>query len=213
MLPRSPSGGFGTDSREGPAQSVTARIRVAIGIVVAALVCLVTALPTGLHGAEPQPAPTSAPEYSVKAALLVEIARFVHWPTNTYATPSTPVVIGILGEDPFGPYIVQVAGKKMVDGRHFVLKLATNAKDLAGCQIVFVPKTESLATSGALAAFAGKPVLVVGETEKFCHEGGMISLLLNGTRSFIEINLRAANAAGLDISGHLHNNDGVRILR
>ena len=40
-------------------------------------------------------------EYQIKAAFLYNFAQFTQWPTNAFAGPDKPLVIGILGADPF----------------------------------------------------------------------------------------------------------------
>ena len=209
MLPRVPSPVPVPVSPGAAARPAVACVRCVMAMFLAALLSL---LPAASRAAEPQPL-TSASDYEIKAALLVEIARFVHWPTNTYATPKTPVLIGILGEDPFGDSITKLAEKTTVDGRRFVLKRSANANDLTSCQIVFISKTEPTIGAGILATFAGRPILLVGDTERFCRNGGMVTILLNGSRPFLEINLRTSSAVGLDISGRLYSGDNVRILR
>lgn len=56
-------------------------------------------------------------EYQVKAAFLYKFARFVEWPATSFADSTAPLVIGILGEDPFGPMLDQAITGKSVQGR------------------------------------------------------------------------------------------------
>src|SRR5256886_14496814 len=51
----------------------------------------------GLLGAA---APVS--EYQLKAVFLFHFAQFVEWPPAALPGDSAPVVIGVLGKDPFG---------------------------------------------------------------------------------------------------------------
>src|SRR5688572_2456800 len=65
----------------------------------------------GRAGAPAQPAP--AKEYQVKAVFLYNFAQFVEWPTTAFPTAETPLVIGVLGDDPFGGYLDEtVRGEK-----------------------------------------------------------------------------------------------------
>ena len=41
-------------------------------------------------------------EYRVKAAFLYNFARFVDWPGEKAADTDGPIIIGIIGNDPFG---------------------------------------------------------------------------------------------------------------
>src|SRR2546421_6062282 len=44
-------------------------------------------------------------EYLIKAGFIYNFAKFVEWPSAAFAQPDSPIVIGILGTDPFGPLI------------------------------------------------------------------------------------------------------------
>src|ERR1700683_5518224 len=44
-------------------------------------------------------------EYPVKLAFLYNFTKFVEWPAQSYRGPGAPLVICIVGDDPFGPDI------------------------------------------------------------------------------------------------------------
>src|ERR1700691_612172 len=44
-------------------------------------------------------------EYPVKRAFLYNFTKFVEWPPDSYISPSAPLVICIVGSDPFSPDI------------------------------------------------------------------------------------------------------------
>lgn len=156
------------------------------------------------------PIPKSAPEAQLKGELLIRLAYVVTWPTNSFQSPTQPFRVGILGADPFGEALEQTISKRKVGGRAFEILRSTSAKDLTSCQIVFVPKSESKNIAFILTALRQPGVLLVGESEKFCQEGGMVSLLQSGDHPLIEFHIGNTRAAALDISGHLANTQGVR---
>src|SRR5262245_54276953 len=41
-------------------------------------------------------------EYQLKAVFLFRFAQFAEWPEDTFMNDGTPLVIGVLGKDPFG---------------------------------------------------------------------------------------------------------------
>jgi hypothetical protein len=43
-----------------------------------------------------------ANEYLVEASFLYNFAEFVEWPPQAFKSPSDPIVIGVLGKNPFG---------------------------------------------------------------------------------------------------------------
>src|SRR5580700_4828168 len=82
-------------------------------------------------------------KYTVKSAYLFNFARFVDWPDNAFAKSTSPLVIGIVGDDPFGSALTEAVSGKTV-GTHplAVKRFGAYDKSLAGslkkCQILFV---------------------------------------------------------------------------
>src|SRR5213080_2372721 len=75
-------------------------------------------------------------EYLVKAGFIYNFAKLVEWPATAFAQPDSPIVIGILGTDPFGPLIDQIVENKKIGARSFVvkrLKWGTDFKELRDC--------------------------------------------------------------------------------
>src|SRR5467141_4576264 len=80
-------------------------------------------------------------EYLIKAGFIYNFAKFVEWPAAAFAQPDSPIVIGILGTDPFGNLIDRIVENKKIGARGFVvkrLKWNTDLKDLKECKILFV---------------------------------------------------------------------------
>lgn len=153
--------------------------------------------------------PISAPEYRLKAAMLIGLSAFVDWPNDTFKSPTEPVQVGVLGKDPFGVEIDDAAKSKKRDGRPFRVRRSIGVKELAGCQIVFIPKSESKNLTSILPDLRKPGVLLVGESDQFCEQGGMVNLLVKDGQTVIEIHLGNARAAGFDISGNLANNPHI----
>ena len=75
-------------------------------------------LASGSGGAQ-QPQPT---EYQIKAAFLFNFAKFVEWPPAAFAKKTDPIVIGVLGENPFQDDLVRTIKEKTVDARPLEVK-------------------------------------------------------------------------------------------
>ena len=55
-----------------------------------------------LTGVNATPRSAAAQEYDLKAAFLFNFAQFVEWPRDAFSENTTPIIIGVLGQDPFG---------------------------------------------------------------------------------------------------------------
>ncbi len=145
-------------------------------------------------------------EYLIKAGFIFNFAKFVEWPPTTFAQPDSPIVIGILGTDPFGAIIDQIVQDKKIGGRGFVvkrLKWGADPKDLRECKILFVGASERLHIDELVQIVRGLPILTVGETPGFAEHGGVIRFVLEDNRVRFEVNVEAARQAGLTISSRL----------
>jgi len=150
-----------------------------------------------------QEAPTS--EFDVEAACLYHFAEFVTWPPETFAAPDSPIIIGILGDDPLGAALETTIKNKTFDGHPFqILRLDT--KSLSGirrCHILFIGASERRRIPEILDRLQKAPVLTVSRVDRFVQLGGMVHFLLEGKRVRFEIDDDRAKKAGLRISSKL----------
>ena len=142
----------------------------------------------------------SANEYTIKAAVLYKFASFVVWPESN---PSAPLVIGVMGEDPFGPVLDQIVMDKNVNGRKFEIHRFRAGQDPDQVQILFIGETDRRRLRAVLGRLRGAAVLTVADMPGFCENGGMIRLGLENNHVSLEINPDAAESAGLQFSSKL----------
>jgi hypothetical protein len=145
-------------------------------------------------------------EYLIKAGFIFNFAKFVEWPSNAFAQPDSPIVIGILGTDPFGSIIDKIVQDKKIGMRGFVvkrLKWGTDLKELKECKILFVGASEKAHMDELVQIVKGLPILTVGETPGFAERGGVIRFVLEDNRIRFEVNVVAAQQADLTISSRL----------
>jgi hypothetical protein len=148
-------------------------------------------------------------EYLVKAGFIYNFAKFVEWPSTAFAEPDSPIVIGVLGTDPFGDIINHVVEGKKIGARGFVVrrfkwsKELKDSKDFTNCRILFVSSSEKTHFEEVVEAVKGLPILTVGEAPGFAERGGMIRLMLEDNRVRFEVNVEAAHEGNLNISSRL----------
>jgi hypothetical protein len=161
--------------------------------------CLVGCLPASLLTTRAMEQTPS--EYDVKAAFLLNFMKFVDWPSTAFADADSPIAICILGKDPFGRTMDELAKGESVNGRKLIVRKLAEPPPSKTCQMVFVhgPGKEAAKTIGAM----GKGVLTVGEGEEFVREGGIIAFVMENRRVRFDINSSAAEGAGLTLSSKL----------
>lgn len=149
-----------------------------------------------------QPA-VATKEYEVKAAFLFNFARFVEWPTNAFNSPQAPLVIGILGTDPFGAALNEIVRGEIVNGHPLIIQRYRNIEEVQTCHILFISSSEARRLEQIFKSLRGKNVLTVGESDGFAHSGGIIRFIADQNRIRFRVNLDAARAAELTISSKL----------
>lgn len=142
-------------------------------------------------------------EYRIKAAYMFNFAKFVFWPANAFASPESPIVIGIIGKDPFGAEIDQTIAGKSIENRPLRVKRLADTASLEGCHILFVGELDRKRLPQILRQAGRLSMLTVGETEDFTEIGGMIRFFPFENHIRFEIDLEPVEAARLKISSKL----------
>lgn len=161
---------------------------------VAAAFALLLLLPLRIACADPR----AEQEYALKAVFLYNFCRFIDWPDRAFASPDEPMVIGVVGDNPFGRLIEETVKGETVRGRRIRVEYYRRAADIGRCHVLFVNASEMNRADEIIAAVAGRSVVTVGETDAFLDRGGMIALTAEQNRVRLRINparLRAENLA------------------
>jgi hypothetical protein len=141
-------------------------------------------------------------EREVKAVFLLNFVQFVDWPAVAFDRADSPVVIGVLGDDPFGPLLDEVVQGEVVKGRRLTVARFRRVEDVKICHVLFVSASEARIYEHILTELRSQPTLTVGETASFTSRG-MIRFLTESNRVRLEVNVEAAKTAGLTISSNL----------
>jgi hypothetical protein len=140
-------------------------------------------------------------EYEVKAAFLYNFAKFVKWPDEA-ATGAT-FVIGVLGDDPFGPALEKTLHGKTVLDKTVEVRRFASPEAARDARIVFVAASEKNRLKEILKTLAGSAVLTVGDMDGFADRGGMIAFQLRDEAVRFDINLEVVEHANLKMSSQL----------
>jgi len=95
-----------------------------------------------------------------------------------------------------GLFEQNVTGKN-ANGRDFAVKKLTGPAGAEACQIVFVGDPGQ--SAAIVAAEKGKPVLLVGSSDRFAAAGGMINFIKDGAKVTFDLDLGAIGGAGLSL--------------
>lgn len=143
------------------------------------------------------------PEYELKAAFIYNFAKFITWPAGSFTDSASPIILAVLGDDPFGPRLPETLASKSVNGHPIHIVYVSSGTVVPMCHILFIANSENDRLVPALERVAGRPVLTVGDSPRFADQGGMINLFLDGKAVRFEINANATESGGFKVSSKL----------
>lgn len=146
---------------------------------------------------------TQPSERQLKAAFLFNFARFTEWPATAFATSNAPMVLGVLGKNPFGDDLERTLKGKTLNNHPLVIKEFHSPVEATNCQVLFISPSEKGRLLEILNSVRGFSVLTVSETEHFTETGGMINFVKEDNKIHFQINNDEAVKAGLKISSRL----------
>lgn len=134
----------------------------------------------------------------IKIGFLYNFAVLTTWPAAVGPTLN----LCVAGRNPFGADLDLLTGKR-VGARTLNVNRLAGTDALSGCQILFIPASETALLSRWIGAVDGAPTLTIGESVGAAHVGVMLNLNQTQDRLTFEANLGAAHRAGLTLSARL----------
>ena len=140
-------------------------------------------------------------EDDVKLALVYKITRFVSWPDSV---SHADFHICMAGDTSYRNANERLRGRSIRD-REVRVSLLRDMQDKDGpvCDVVYLTRQDAQRSDELIEAFAGQPVLMVGDIPNFAESGGMVGLSVIDNRIGMTINAAAYERAGLTISSQL----------
>ncbi len=159
------------------------------------------------HRSEAQQPEVIDREPEIKAAYLYNFGRYVEWPATGKSNGENGLpdfAIGVIGDSPVVAPLRTIAASKKVGGRAIVIRQFVSEKDFRPCQMLFVPAGQNPELVAAILKKARETAtLVVGDEEGFAQKQGQIGFYSDQNNMKFEINVGAAEKAGLKISSKL----------
>ncbi len=142
-------------------------------------------------------------EYHVKAAFLLNFTKYVKWPERAFEKDASPLVVAVVGEDPFGRVLDETMAGTSLGTHPLEVRRFRDLDQLGPCHLLFVPPGESARVSKIVAHYAGTSTLLVGDPQHFTRSGGVIRFFIEKRKVRFEINTDAARRTQVEISSQL----------
>src|SRR5688500_9779692 len=106
-------------------------------------------------------------EYQIKAVFLFNFTQFVDWPANAFENEQSPLVIGVIGDNPFGAYLAQTVSGEQINGHPLAVQHYKNDEEIKSCHILFVNVSETKKLEQVQETVKGKNILTVSDHPDF----------------------------------------------
>lgn len=189
--------------------------------ILAALILLWAVVTTAgpAYGQKPDKGPT---EYEMKAVFIYNYLKYTVWPEDKVKLndeekkkiQAAPMVVGVIGKDPFGAAWKEIEGKKVNDRKIVIRQFGEfdklsikpdksngsySRQNLTECRVLFICPSEEKNLQQIIGLVKTSSVMTVGQTSGFLEKGGIVNFLLEKNKVCFEINLDAAKSAQLQI--------------
>ena len=148
-----------------------------------------------------QTSPT--PEYKVKAAFIFNFTQFVEWPAASFSSAKAPIIIGVLGNNPFGSYLEEAVTGEKVNGHPLIIQYYKNIQDIKKCQILFINMEETDMLEDSIASLKKRCMLTISNGPDFTRQEEIIRFFIENNKTQFQINQEAAKESNLVISSKL----------
>lgn len=140
-------------------------------------------------------------EEAVKAGFVYNFVKFTQW-TGDRDSDGRPLNICTPGALPLDGQLALLHGR-MVGSRKLVLRSHVAVSEWRTCQVLFLSLTETGRTETTLQSLSSAPVLTISDQPGFVQAGGMMGLRVEDNRVRFDVNLLAAQRAGLILSSQM----------
>jgi hypothetical protein len=144
-----------------------------------------------------------ATEYRVKAAFVYKFGDYVEWPSDAFATPNSPLVIGVVGADTLADELARIAVGRTIGSRPVAVRKLKHGAPLSGLHVIFIGQSDSRKLAAELDASKGQPALTVTESADGLKLGSMINFVVVSDKVRFDVAVPSAEASRLKISSRL----------
>jgi hypothetical protein len=134
-------------------------------------------------------------EPEIKAKIVDLMRKLWTWPPAAAPAAGAPFKIGILGNDPFRQDGINHLDRRLAAEKNVVIERFPNVGAYQPCHMLIVSDAADL--QPALQQTQGQSVLVIALAPGLAQQGAVMNLPVVQNKVKMEINVKAANKAGL----------------
>ena len=140
-------------------------------------------------------------EYQLKAAYLLNFARFIYWPEKTIES-SEYFNICVVGENPFADSLNKLSDKK-IKNKQIKISYADTFNKETNCRILYISDSRKRNFKEILKLTESDVILTVSDIDGFVRAGGMIEFVRVRNKIKFEINVSQSNKSNIKYRSQL----------
>lgn len=144
-----------------------------------------------------------ASDAQIKAAYLHKLPGFVEWPPEAFASPSSPMVIGVVNADAVYEELSRQVSGRAFQGRAVELRRVERDATTMTLHVLFIGSKEPREIRRLVDKAAGRAVLTIASSSSIVETSAVLNLVELDGRIRVEASLPAAAKAGLKLSSRL----------
>lgn len=167
-------------------------------LFIAAWTCVFTVSTAGAQAGD------AAVEYKIKAAFLLNFAKFINWPEDSFTGENQLFEVCVLGVNPFGSALSAIE-TRTIGNRKIDLQYVDDVEKAGNCHLLFISTSEENNITRIHKALADKTIVMVSDINGYASSGGIIEFVTRENKLAFKINLSQARKKGLEIHSALLN--------
>lgn len=146
-----------------------------------------------------------AGEYAIKAVFLYNLVKYTDWPpASPLSAPDLPIVLAVVGDDPFGRSLDEAVKDRTVRGRQIQVVRTSDPRSLKNLHVAFLNTSgDSARTLELVHALAARSVLTVGDSDRTANAGVAVNFVMVQGKVRFDINQNAAKHRNIELSSQL----------
>ncbi len=138
----------------------------------------------------------------IEAAFLLQFSKYVKWPESSFSGSDAPVIVGILGRDPFGSVLDKIARSAKPNGRNVLIRRFDDLGSIRNSHILFVASSQVELMEKIREVLGDQPILLVGDSQDFL-KFGIVNFVMVDKKIRFNISRDNCKKSGLKISSKL----------
>lgn len=143
-------------------------------------------------------------EYHIKAALLEKIAKFTQWPPNKpMNAPKQPLIICVVGENPFGDLLDRLYSVKKIKDRNVKVLYLDSHDPLVPCHMLYLSSEAPHRFREVIAYAEQNQILTFADNPGWGRKGICINFYVENETVQMEINEKSLKKNTIQINSLL----------